>query len=288
MLGTAQLGLNYGIANNSGRPDYDVACDILKRAWRGGIRIVDTAQVYGDSEDVISRFLKGHPESPFDVITKLDPKIKASDVETLEAAVKIRREKIGQPLSGIMFHDNTALATLNNEVRHMMHRCIESGATAAFGISIYTPEDFLAALNEDVIKIIQAPFNVLDGRLIKEGLLERAHNLGKRIYIRSVYLQGLLLMHPNDLPSSMAFATKTIQRWRELCKEFALSPMQAALGYVRDVAPDTLIVIGCETVSQINENLDAFNMPGPSADFFTAVEKFRVDDPRIIEPSTWG
>jgi len=52
VLGTAQLGLPYGIANQTGQPDQVVATAIIREAWNQGIREFDTAQGYGDSEQV--------------------------------------------------------------------------------------------------------------------------------------------------------------------------------------------------------------------------------------------
>jgi len=38
VLGTAQLGLSYGIANKIGQPDQDVSTAIIREAWNGGIQ----------------------------------------------------------------------------------------------------------------------------------------------------------------------------------------------------------------------------------------------------------
>ena len=60
-LGTAQLGLDYGVANASGRPD-TMACDkLLERAIERGVLYWDTARAYGDAEERIGRFLRQHP-----------------------------------------------------------------------------------------------------------------------------------------------------------------------------------------------------------------------------------
>jgi len=288
VLGTAQLGFEYGIANRNGRPDFAAASRILEVAWKGGVRLLDTAQAYGESEDVIARFLENHPDMRFGVISKLDPEINASDSDAIEVGVRQCREKFGQPLSGVLFHDNAALALLNNEARRAMGRCIESGATTAFGISTYTPENFQAALDEDAIHIIQAPFSVLDRRLSESGLLNRAIQSGKKVFLRSVYLQGLLLMEPKDLPPKLAFATGTIERWRNICLQHSLTPLQGALGYIRSRVADAFIVIGCETASQVDENIAAINGPELHPDFFAAIEALKADDHRTVDPSKWS
>ncbi len=50
MIGSAQFGMNYGIANRGGQISPHEAKDILTLARAHGVRSVDTAAAYGDSE----------------------------------------------------------------------------------------------------------------------------------------------------------------------------------------------------------------------------------------------
>ena len=56
-LGTAQFGLNYGIANNIGKINHEESLQIIKTASSAGIDFIDTALPvnYGDSEECIGR-----------------------------------------------------------------------------------------------------------------------------------------------------------------------------------------------------------------------------------------
>ena len=58
MLGTVQFGMNYGVANTTGKPSFETVKAILKEAYDGGINALDTAPEYGDSEEVIGKALK--------------------------------------------------------------------------------------------------------------------------------------------------------------------------------------------------------------------------------------
>ena len=49
-LGTAQFGLNYGIANRKGQISLREAEQILDAAWEAGVNTLDTAIGYGDAE----------------------------------------------------------------------------------------------------------------------------------------------------------------------------------------------------------------------------------------------
>lgn len=56
VLGTAQFGLNYGINNKNGQLPIEQLLDVLELAWDNGIREIDTAQDYGNSEQVFLSF----------------------------------------------------------------------------------------------------------------------------------------------------------------------------------------------------------------------------------------
>jgi hypothetical protein len=73
VLGTAQWGAAYGIANRTGRPPLEEIAAMLEMARRAGIETLDTARAYGTSEAAIGALTEG--ESPFSVVTKLDPDV---------------------------------------------------------------------------------------------------------------------------------------------------------------------------------------------------------------------
>ena len=50
ILGTAQFGMNYGIANNVGKIKKNDVINILNFAYKQGIDTIDTACSYGSSE----------------------------------------------------------------------------------------------------------------------------------------------------------------------------------------------------------------------------------------------
>ena len=60
IIGTAQFGMNYGIANISGKPNQQQVDSILNYAWNNNINGLDTAKGYGGSEVVIGRYLRGN------------------------------------------------------------------------------------------------------------------------------------------------------------------------------------------------------------------------------------
>ena len=95
VLGTAQLGLNYGIANKTGKPDLATARDIVSAAWEGGIRYFDTAQAYGESEQVLGDLLSDLGiGNEVHIITKPSPDIDHGNKKKLEDALSQSLENL--------------------------------------------------------------------------------------------------------------------------------------------------------------------------------------------------
>ena len=68
-IGTAQFGQNYGITNEETAVDAEEAKRILEIAKRNQINTIDTAQGYGESENIIGQC--GSLTRDFNIITKL-------------------------------------------------------------------------------------------------------------------------------------------------------------------------------------------------------------------------
>ena len=86
ILGTAQIGLNYGIANRGGKPSVAKSIELLETAFDEGIRTLDCAEAYGDAHQIIGSYHKIHPNSKFGIITKFT---KVDENPTLKVEEKI-------------------------------------------------------------------------------------------------------------------------------------------------------------------------------------------------------
>ena len=63
ILGTVQMGLDYGVNNSSGKISNKESFEILSLAFSNGINILDTAEVYGNSHQIIGDFHYNNPNS---------------------------------------------------------------------------------------------------------------------------------------------------------------------------------------------------------------------------------
>lgn len=286
-LGTVQFGLDYGIANPGGQTPPDEANAILEYAAGRGIRVLDTAALYGQSEEVLGRVLPaGHP---FSIVTKTirfaKPRLGPEDIAACEQAFAASLAKLRQPaVYGLLLHHADDLLVPGGE--RLFARLGEwrrQGLVQKIGVSVYTGDQIDRILAAYPIDLIQLPLSVLDQRLIAGGHLRRLKEKGVEIHVRSVFLQGLLLMPPDGLPPRFHSLRGHLGRYRAFIGERGLTPVQAALGFVLSLPEVGTAVCGVNTLGQlaelaaaVREDLD----PGQFA-------PFALSDETILNPALW-
>lgn len=289
VLGTAQLGMDYGIANTSGQPDLNTAEAIIKRAWEAGIREFDTARAYGTSEHVLGRTLSslGLSNDAF-ITTKLAPDIDHLSKKAVFQSVQHSLKALGvSKILCLMVHQEQLIHQWNKGIGRIMRELMDSQLVERVGISVYSPDAALQALENDRISTIQIPSNIFDRRFEDAGVFLIAEHRGIQIYVRSVFLQGLLLLDPEDLPSHLSFASQILEKYKALCEENRTTKIQIALGYVKMAYPNAKIILGMETIDQIEKNLQTWKNK-LSKKILRDIQKFFVDiDIRILNPSLW-
>ena len=291
VLGTAQLGMNYGIANAQGKPAFEEAFDIVNTAWNGGVRFFDTAQDYGESESILGQCLreireKGSDDDPC-IITKLRPDVDPRNTGAVLEELETSLDRLGvEKLWGFMLHREACLDIDKRELSIAIERIKEKGKTKHFGVSVYSPERAVMALDMDSLDMVQLPFNVFDQRALEEGIFDFAEKKLKTVFVRSVFLQGLLLLKPDQLPSNMTFCRDELKAFRSCVEKFSISPKMAALAFVVHQAPGAFLVLGAERAEQVRENLSLFrraaNMEIPD------LMSLASQNPRVINPSIWN
>jgi len=281
-LGTVQFGLPYGVANDSGQVPLSEIVTILSRAAAGGMDTLDTAIGYGDAESSLGRAgIAG-----WRVITKLPalPADMSNIDEWVDAQVvgSLRRLKIDR-LEALLLHRPADLLDKHGEkYRLALDRVKAAGVARAVGVSIYDPVELDALWPTWRPDIVQAPCSVLDRRLIRSGWLANLEHSRTRVHVRSVFLQGLLLMSAAQRPHSFSRWSALLTRWIDWCRECGTQPLQAALTFVKTLSGVERIVVGVDSATQLEEILIAAAdaTPLPPADLFS-------DDPELIEPSRW-
>ena len=293
-LGTVQLGLNYGISNVSGKPDEKRAFAILDRALEEGINTLDTAAAYGESEQVIGRWLKTVAPSrrPF-VVTKaagLDHSSASALKNSLRDSVERSKKRLGmERLDLLMLHQFDEYLRQPDEMRAAMQALQQEGDVRYTGVSAYSFHDYgqVAATGFDAVQI---PVNIFDWQQIENGGMKALQASGMMIFVRSVYLQGLVFRQADALEPGMLFARPTLEKFHLLCEKYALSPAALALSYALSLPGVTSLVLGSETPEQVLENVRLLDtVPTLTDAQMNEIRLQFLDTPRkVLDPGMWA
>ncbi len=291
-LGTVQFGLNYGIQGN-GRPLEDNVFKMLDFAIDNGIDIFDTASAYGDAEEILGVYVRANPEKlqSVKVVSKLKPDAFANEQikDWKNIAIKNAKEsaeKLGiKKYEAYLFHnaayiyDKAAVAALE---------AVKSeGIAERIGVSIYTPEEAMKALEYPSITAIQIPYNLFDQRLDSKGFFEKAKERNILVFARSSLLQGLAMMDPNKLPCRVSFAEKYLREFLAICNYYGIPPLNAAVGYVGSKSEIDYVVFGVDNISQLNEYISIRNTVLPDGMVERIRNTFDNVEEKLVNPVLW-
>lgn len=284
ILGTVQFGLNYGIANTDGKPSAERVRDILQKAYARGIRTLDTAAAYGESETVLGTELGNLGLLDKVKIVSKVPPIPENCSETeaekfiMDSVEKsLTNLKINQ-LDALLFHRENNLKYLK-----LLQKAKDAGLTRSIGASL----DSIIPENAYECEAVQVPGNVLDRRFL--AFLRKAHENGTRIYNRSVYLQGLLLMPEERIPEPLKSVIEYRRKLEALAKDIGIAPAELYIRYLLSINEIDGVLTGVDTAGQLEYNCDVADAGILSNDVMEHIFAIIPDLPEcIIRPSIWA
>ena len=285
-LGSVQFGIPYGVSNNEGKTSKKQALSILNFAQKKGIRTIDTAPSYGDSERVLGKLFEGEE---WDITTKTLPfNSKSINEEQIEQLRSVFRESLvslhKKSIYGLLVHScNDLLKPGGEKIFREMERLREIGMVKKIGVSVYNSKQIAAILGKFNIDLIQLPINILDQRLVSGGQLTRLKNHGVEIHARSVFLQGLLLMSLKDIPSWFDPIRGSLELFHKKAKELNMNALQLSLGFVQSIKEIDKVVVGVNTLEQLNEVVSASLIKVDKNE----LSSISINDPSFLNPANW-
>lgn len=285
-LGGAQFGMDYGLSNRVGQVAEAETAEILRKARHAGIDMIDTAQSYGESEQLLGR-IADHDWRIYTKIPAVPDHLLGDRQRTgawIADQVSLSLGRLGRStLTGLMLHHAQQLqmdggqhifAALRNEQ--------DAGRIAKIGISIYEPDDLALLRPEMRFDFVQGPLNIFDMRLAQEGWLSRLADNGCSFFARSAFLQGLLLMSSHDRPPAFRRWDHLWQSWDRYLQESGISPAAACLRHLLRVPHVERIIVGVTGVQELVELLESMEgaLPALPTDLQTR-------DPLLLNPSNW-
>ncbi len=292
ILGTVQLGTNYGIHNKTGKPAMDLAFEILDIAYKKGIRILDTGPMYGNAEEIIGQYFNERG-TRFFVSTKLPDHIPDEVNPTAEEVKDVVRrslDKLGIDKS-VCYYLHQFYQCKYPRLMDALCKCKREGLIEYVGVSIYHPEElkYICENLKGVVDVVQIPYNIFSALKWREALA-LAQESGIKIFSRSIFLQGLAFMKPDDEFAERMGASEYIRFVQNEAGRRGESIAQLCYDIVAENPFIEDILFGCETKEQLLTNLLLEeNKKSMSDKEMEKIGEFMCDIPLdILDPQTWG
>lgn len=285
MIGSAQFGMHYGIANQNGQVHGQEIEKILSLAKSMQINQIDTASAYGESEAILGQYAN----EEFDVVTKLLPLNEEMDdinryvkIQYLHSLARLRRETC----EGLLVHHAENLLGPKGEwVYEALSELKIAGFVKKIGSSVYSPEQVYALIDRFKLDIIQFPLNILDQRFLQHQLLLKLKQSGIELHARSIFLQGLLLMQYEKIPNHFNKIKPLLLVMQKECESKGLTMRQALIEFIISIKEIDHCIFGIDNHQQLNEIInDVLQVMDESRIQFN---DYACDDLDIINPTNW-
>jgi len=283
ILGTVQFGIDYGVNNSIGKLEENQVLELFKIAHNQGIRILDTAEVYGNAHEIIGNFHKKNDDSRFKIITKFPHSVKYNSINN--KVLEYLEQLAVSSIEVLMFHSFESFKT-NYKALDSLKELKSKGSIKNIGVSVYTNEHLKQLLNEDLITVIQFPFNMLDNFNVRGDLLDQIKQKGKSIHTRSAFLQGLFFKNTNDKSPIVQNLKTELKILNQIIIDSNCSMEELALSYCLHQENIDNVIIGVDSILQLNANIKAssYNI---SQDDIKVINTIQVKDLDLLNPSLW-
>lgn len=283
ILGTVQMGLDYGINNKLGKISLEESHQILLRAHIFGITTLDTAEAYGNAHKVIGEFHKNYPNHRFNIVTKVPHSIEENCVE-----IKIKEyleDLEVNCLEILMFHSFDSFKS-NQATCVKLHELKTKGLINHIGVSVYTNDQIEYLLDKDYITVVQLPFNLLDNYSVRGDLLEELKLKGKIIHTRSAFLQGLFFKKTSDENKIVQKLQSELEILNKIVEQSNCSIEELALSYCLFQKNIDNVIIGVDSEDHLNTNMKASSYK-IEEDTIQKINSIKTKDLDLLNPSLW-
>ena len=150
------------------------------------------------------------------------------------------------------------------------------------GISIYDLQEIKKIWKFWKPDIVQVPFNPLDNRLLNSGWIDILKKFKVKIFVRSIFLQGLLINEHSSFRINKNHKI-LLNKFKNWCFKNNISLIQACLHFVKQFKKIDYLVVGFNNYCQLREIIDVFKKK-----HIIVPRKFSTNKIDLIDPRKWN
>jgi aryl-alcohol dehydrogenase-like predicted oxidoreductase len=280
ILGTANFGSIYGIANDGIKLSNRKINKIIQTAQKNEVKEFDTAPTYGEAEILLGKFLDTKYE------TRISSKISQKECTSVNSILDHIKKTIIitniEKLSNLYLHDPEPYNPATFQIlREGLAEAKLMGLIERVGASVYSLNSLKKIKNFfPEMTVFQVPENICDRRLYHSDEIRNFFENGDKFIVRSVFLQGLLLMPFSRIKISRAIPE--IAKLTLAAKKMNMSNLDLCLAYARSIPWSSGIIVGSASPKQLKEILKSkYSLPD---NWESIVSRFPDD---LLDPRLW-
>jgi aryl-alcohol dehydrogenase-like predicted oxidoreductase len=281
VIGSAQLGMNYGLFNNK-KISVKEFKKIEKLVLKSKINFIDTATSYGESEKIIgnSKLKNLHVITKIKLPNKKNINIKSWLLKEISKSLsKLKIKKI----YGVLIHNyKDLLGKHGKNYLFSLQELKRKNIIKKIGISIYEPQEIKKFWKFWKPDLIQVPFNALDNRILVSGWINILKKFKVKIFARSIFLQGLLINEDSSFGVNKNYKI-ILNKFKNWCCRNDVSLIKGCMHFVKQFKNIDYLVVGFNNYNQLREIIDVFKKKQ-----IIVPKKFSTSKINLIDPRKWN
>ena len=281
-LGCSQLGLDQAPSTPRGRPPEREAGDALQIAARADLKVLDAQVQFGRAESLIGALMPR--PNPFRTIVRCVRPDRGPDHVEDELRQALRRLRLDKADTVMVQTAGDLFSPQGPAMWDRLRQLREEGLFECLGVSVFASDDPVALTRRFKPDVVQAPVSLLDQRLIVSGALAEIAGLGVEVHLRSIFLQGLLFLPPDRMPTNLRGHSGPLSRVRRLIAEGRSDPLQAALWFALSRPEAHHVIVGVTSAAELRAILAAAAAPTPNLNW----GDLALDHSLALDPHRWA
>ena len=266
VIGTVQFGKIYGITNfNNLIISKSEGKKIFNYCLKKDLNHLDNAEDYNFDLSLLPS------KTDFLIDTKISIKNSSMNFISNNLVKKYRDYNIDT----LYIHDPEYILSEKKKIYEFLVNLKKKKRISKIGISVYDPKTLNKLINLFSFDVVQLPYNILNRSF--ESLFLKLKQRKIDIYVRSIFLQGLLLDKKSKLSQN-----QNIINFHKFCELNKIKPIEACIDFVNQNDMVDKIVLGIHSRGQLKEILDVklskkMNYP----------KRLISKDKKLIDPRRW-
>ena len=108
-----------------------------------------------------------------------------------------------------------------------------------------------------------------------------------KIFARSIFLQGLYFLNPDELPIKLYGFKKVLLELTSICNYYNISIHELALNFINSNPNIDKIVIGVDNAIQLEKNIEAIKNWKNNSEITEKINLLEIYNKELLNPSNW-